>query len=250
MKPRLLTVAFLVGIVLLLELLCAIGQIGRITMQPPHQIAIDLWRILASGSMNAAIRQTLGNAAIAVALALVFGVIAAVIIHGMPQVREALDPVFSTYYAIPILAFYPLLIVLMGLGDGPQIAIGFMMGFIAVIVNTLNGLDRVPRVMRKLAAVQQMNRVQTACRITLPYAWPFVLTGAKLAVSYSLIGVIASEFIMSRGGMGFEISFAYNNFDNARMYPLILMVLMSAVCVNAVLFWWERRILLQRGMRR
>ena len=52
-----------------------------------------------------------------------------------------------------------------------------------------------------------------------------MLTGAKLAVAYSLIGIIGAEFIMSRGGMGYEISFAYNNFDNATMYPLILLIL-------------------------
>ena len=61
--------------------------------------------------------------------------------------------------------------------------------------------------------------VDTALHMTLPSAGPYVLTGVKLAVAYSLIGVIGSEFIMSRGGMGYEISFAYTNFDNATMYP-------------------------------
>ena len=62
-----------------------------------------------------------------------------------------------------------------------------------------------------------------------------MLTGAKLAVAYSLIGVIGAEFIMSRGGMGYEISFAYTNFDNATMYPLILLILVVSIAINAVL---------------
>ena len=37
---------------------------------------------------------------------------------------------------------------------------------------------------------------------------------------------------MSRGGMGYEISFAYNNFDNATMYPLILLILLVSIAVN------------------
>ena len=62
--------------------------------------------------------------------------------------------------------------------------------------------------------------------MTLPCAAPYILTGVKLAVAYALIGIIGSEFIMSRGGIGYEIGFAYNNFDNATMYPLIVLILL------------------------
>jgi NitT/TauT family transport system permease protein len=68
-------------------------------------------------------------------------------------------------------------------------------------------------------------------------------------VAYALIGIIGSEFIMSTNGMGFEIAFAYNNFDNATMYPLILLVIMISITVNIVLSIWEKRLLLRRGLR-
>jgi len=241
---RLLVVA---AAVLVLELLCLLGVIDRLTMQPPHRIVYDLGVILVSGSLNAAIGKTLTNAAIAFGLALLVGVVSAVALHGRRAVRETLDPLFATYYAVPIFAFYPLLIVLLGLGDAPQIGIGFMLGVVAVIVNTLNGLDRVPRVMRKAARMQHLGAIETARAVTLPYAAPFVLTGAKFAVAYTLIGVIGAEFIMSRGGIGYEISFAYTNFDNATMYPLILLILAVSIAINAALSWWERAILVRRG---
>ena len=62
---------------------------------------------------------------------------------------------------------------------------------------------------------------------------PYILTGVKLAVAYAFIGVIGSEFIMSRGGIGYEISFAYTNFDNATMYPLIVLILLASIAINA-----------------
>ena len=93
--------------------------------------------------------------------------------------------------------------------------IAFMLGVIAVIVNTLNGLDRVPRVLVKTARVLQMSPVETAVRVTLPFATPYMLTGIKFAVAYSLIGIIGSEFILSSNGIGFEISFSYNNYNNS-----------------------------------
>ena len=200
-RVALYRVLLIAAAVLILEGLCLSGVIDRLTMPPPHRILRDLAVILLSGSQNAAILKTLSNASIALGLALVVGVVSAVVLHGYRPVRETLEPLFATYYAVPIFAFYPLLIVIMGLGDAPQIAIGFMLGVVAVIVNTHNGLDRVPRVLRKSARIQRLDPIETALTVTLPHAAPYVLTGAKLAVAYSLIGVIGAEFIMSRGGI-------------------------------------------------
>lgn len=240
-------VLMIVAAVLLLEVLCLVGVIDRLTMQAPHLIVRDLANILISGKYNAAIAKTMTNASIALVLALVVGVATAVALHGFRGLREALDPLFATYYAVPVFAFYPLLIVLLGLGDAPQIGIGFMLGVVAVIVNTLNGLDRVPRVLRKTARIHRLGPVATALQVTLPYAGPYVLTGAKFAVAYSLIGIIGAEFIMSRGGMGYEISFAYTNFDNATMYPLIVLILVVSITINMLLSRWEKRLLTRRG---
>ena len=52
---------------------------------------------------------------------------------------------------------------------------------------------------------------------------------------------------MSRGGMGYEISFAYTNFDNATMYPLILLILLVSITINGVLSRWEKVLLARRG---
>src|SRR5471030_1130030 len=110
-RPPLLRLVLLLAAAGVLEILCAADIIDRLTMQPPHQIVLDLIRILRSGALNHAIMHTLSNVVIACGMALVVGVIVASIIHRMPPVREALDLVFSTWYAVPVLAFYPLLIV-------------------------------------------------------------------------------------------------------------------------------------------
>ena len=94
-----------------------------------------------------------------------------------------------------------------------------------------------------------MNALETAFLITLPAAAPWALTGAKLAITFSIIGVVASEFLMARDGLGFELSYAYNNFDNARMYPIILLIILFSVAINSVLFRWEAHLLRQRGLK-
>src|ERR1700683_3177705 len=239
--------AFIGGRILLLELLCRTGVIDRLTMQPPSEMVRDLAVLLASGAMNAAMLKTFLNVAVARGLAVAAGIAFGVALHGRRAVRQVLEPLFATYYAIPIYAFYPLLIILFGLGDMPQILIGFMLAVVAVIVNTLNGLDRVSRVHLKTARVYRLGPVATALKITLPSAAPYLLTGIKLALAYAFIGVIGAEFIMSRTGIGYEISFAYNNFDNKVMYPLILLILAVSIVVNATLSGWEQLLMRRRG---
>ncbi len=246
MTPGRVRFALAVGLVLLLEALCRLGVINRFSMIPPSEILWHLGLILVGGTMGPAIAKTLTNVAVACVAAIVVGVVLGALIHRWRALRETLDPLFAAYYAIPVYAFYPLFIVIFGLGDVPQVLIGFMLGLVAVIVNTLNGLDRVPRALVKTARIHRLSPVATALQISLPFAVPYIFTGVKLAVAYSFIGVIGAELIMSRTGLGYEIGFAYNNFDNAVMYPLIVLVLAIAATVNTAFFLWEKRLLARR----
>jgi NitT/TauT family transport system permease protein len=104
-------------------------------------------------------------------------------------------------------------------------------------------------VLLKTGRIMRLGPVEMAWTLSLQAAAPYIITGIKLAVAYAFIGTIGSEFIMSTGGIGYEISFAYNNFENATMYPLILLILIVSILINAVLTHWERILLTRRGLR-
>ena len=229
-----------------LEILCREHIITPLTLPAPSLILTGLWSVLARGTFNAAILKTLTNVGLALVFAVVVGIAAAGAIHRLRLLRALLEPLFSTYYAIPIYAFYPLFIVVFGLGDAPQVLIGFMLAVVAVIVSTLAGLDSVPPVLIKTARVLGLGPVETMRTVTLPCAAPYLFTGVKLAVAYAFIGVIGAEFIMSGTGLGYEIRFAYDNLDNGVMYPLILLILIAAVAVNMSLDRWERALRARR----
>jgi NitT/TauT family transport system permease protein len=72
------------------------------------------------------------------------------------------------------------------------------------------------------------------------------MTQIKSAVQKSR--AIVAEFIMSSSGMGYEISFAYNNFDNKTMYPLILLILVASGVLNSILGRWEKSLMARRGL--
>jgi NitT/TauT family transport system permease protein len=239
--------AVIVAAIGALEIACRTGLIDHRTVIPPSEMAVTLVGILASGDINGDIVRTLGVIIVAAALSVGLGFAIGLLVHALPRVREALDPFFATYYAVPIFIFYPVLIAIFGLSLAPILLIGVATAIVAMIVATLNGLDRVPRVLTKVARVHRMGRLATAVRLQLPAAAPYLFTGVKLSVSYGFIAVIASEFILAPAGLGRDIADAYADFNNARMYALMLFLLVIATVVNMVLHAFDQRWSARRG---
>ena len=238
----------IVAMIAALELACRLGYINPHVLIPPSEMLTSLVSLLASGTINDDILRTLGVVAAAVALSIVFGFAFGLVIHALPRVREALDPFFATYYAVPVFIFYPVLISVFGLSPIPIVVMGVATAIVAMIIATLNGLDRVPHVLTKVARVHRMGKIATALRLQLPAAAPYLFTGIKLSVSYGFVAVIAAEFILSPAGLGRDIADAYADFNNRRMYALMLFLLIIATVVNAALHAWDIRWAKRRGV--
>jgi NitT/TauT family transport system permease protein len=155
----------------------------------------------------------------------------------------------SAYYAVPTFVFYPLLIVAFGVGRTALIAMGAMFGVVAMVVNTMLGLDHVPPVVAKTGSVLRLDPLRQLILIRLPAAGPHLVTGIKLAVAYSVIGIVAGEFILATAGIGKRVSFAYDNFDNKTMYGMLLLLLIAIMIVNGTLSAWEKRLHRRYGQR-
>src|SRR2546421_1112982 len=239
----------IVGALALLEAACRYGFISRDAVIPPTRMFEGAWRALAADETRADIWLTLQSVVLSLVLSIIVGMAAGLLLHKATRLRRALDPLLASYYAVPTFVFYPLFIVLFGLNRWPLIAIGFLFAVVAVIINTLDGLARIPRAFVRTAAVMRLTRTQYVLHIVLPAAAPWLFTGAKFAVAYSFIGVIAGEFVVSGAGIGHAIAFAYNSFDNRMMYGLIVLLFVFVVSINTLLSLWERRLYARRAGR-
>ncbi|HLJ73751.1 MAG TPA: ABC transporter permease [Casimicrobiaceae bacterium] len=248
-EATLVRAALLAVLVAVLEIACRTGLIQRFTMIPPSEMVVSLVRLFQNRDVLADAGQTLLSVFIALACALVAGFAMGVALYAFPRARRIADPLLTTYYSVPVFVFYPLLIVLFGLNAIPKTVIGFLYAVVVMAINTLNGLERVPFVYWKTAQVHHLSRMQTALHLILPCAGPYLFTGAKFAIAYAFVGVIGSEFILSTGGLGYRVSFAYNNFQSDVMYGVILFVLVIVVCINMALYAWERVLMERRGGR-
>jgi len=227
--------------VVALELLCRLGIINRFTMIPPSEMVLALGRVVATAPWFwPDVRYTLGNLAAAIALSAVGGFLIGLAVHAVPRLRRALDPIFTSYYAVPTFVLYPLLIVFFGIGPASLIVLGALFGIVAMIVATMTAIDRIPVVLLKVARASRLGIWRTALLLKLPAASPHLMTGLRLAVAYSVIGIIAGEFILSTEGIGRRVALAYNNFDNQTMYALLVLILAFAISVNAALGAFEQ----------
>ncbi len=237
----------LAGPILLLEFGCRAGYVDPNSIIPPSDMIASMVEHIGSGDLNESMVQTFSTIALAFGLSVAIGTLSGAVIHRIARLRDMVDPLLASYYSVPTFIFYPVLVALLGLGKAPLVVLGILSAMPAVIISTLSGLDSVPPVLLKLARIQRLGPALTLWWIILPSALPRLFSGFKLALSYSLIGVIAGEFILSGSGLGFAISFAYQSFDNRAMYGIMLFVLLTAVVANGVLYAWEGRLRRRRS---
>ena len=119
-------------------------------------------------------------------LSIVGGFALGCVLYWLPPLRRAFDPFLAAYYSLPHFAFYPLLIVIFGLGAVPLIVLATLFAMVAMIMATLAGLDRMPRVLLKTARMQRLSLLSEIWHIRLPAAAPHLFSGLKLAVDLLL----------------------------------------------------------------
>lgn len=235
--------AIVAGLAALLELLCRSNLIPRLIMIPPSEMLVSAWQILASGSIKGDLYFSLANITLAIGLSVAGGFLTGLAIYSVPALQSTLEPFLASYSAVPPIIFYPMLIVIFGLNRVPQIIMAVMFGLVPMAMSTINGLQRIRPVLLKVGRVHRVSRVASVLRIQLPAAAPYLFVGVTLAVSYSVIGVISTEFILSASGIGHQISFAYDNYDNRTMYGLVVLLLILATLLNSTLRYYSQRML-------
>jgi NitT/TauT family transport system permease protein len=236
------------GAGLLLEILCRANVIPRLIMIPPSEMLASAWQILVTGEIKGDLYFSLINIAFAIGISVVGGFLTGLAIYRVPLLRATSEPFLASYSAVPPIVFYPMLIVIFGLNRVPQIIIAVMFGLVPMAMNTINGLYRIRPVFLKVGRAHRVSALASVFRIQLPAAAPYLFVGVTLAVSYSIIGVISTEFILSASGIGHQISFAYDNYDNRTMYGLVVLLLAIATMLNSTLRYYSQR-MLQRWTR-
>jgi NitT/TauT family transport system permease protein len=232
----------LVAAIAALEIICRAGLVRPTDLVPPSQRVVAMVVALGDHATQMDLLATLTSVALSVLIATVLGVLAGIVLHALPRVRRACEPFIASYYALPLFALYPVLVVIFGVGEQPIIFTGVLYAAMSVVIATMSGLDHIPRVFYKTGRVQRLRWPGVTLRIMLPAAATDILGGISLAVSYAFVAVIASEFLLAPKGIGRAIADAYNTFQIRRMYGLMLLTILIVVTINLVLRSFHKRV--------
>lgn len=243
MAARLWRWGIVFAFVLSLELACRSGLISSFVMIPPSDMAVSLFRLVRESKWFwPDVAYTGRNLLMAAVISIFGGGVIGLSLHALPRLRGAVSPLLSSYYTVPTFILYPVLIVFFGIGPLSLIIMGAVFGIVAMIIATLIALDRIPGVLLKTARVHRLDPFRTIILLRLPAATPYLFSGVKLSIAYCIIGVIAGEFILATAGIGRRLSLAYNNFDNATMYGVLLFIIGFSAVITAILNACEKRI--------
>jgi NitT/TauT family transport system permease protein len=181
-----------------------------------------------------------------IGLAILFGstagLLAGLLFWKLPTLGRVFEPYLVSFYAVPMVLFYPVAIVVVGINASSVVILATIMTTIPVALNTTVGLNGIRPVYLKLSRALQCKPHQMLFSIALPAAAPFIVAGLRLGVVYALIGSIAMEFVTAQAGLGYRIRYYYEIFDNDRMFAYILIVLLLSVLLTALLAGLERLI--------
>ncbi|MCD5995793.1 ABC transporter permease [Pseudomonas sp. CDFA 602] len=192
-------------IIVLLEFVVRIGWLPSYQMPAPSEIVLTL-RDLADGALwkhiSASLLRVLSGFVIGASLALVFAAWV-----GLSREAEAyLEPTFAGLRSIPSLAWVPLLLLWLGIGETSKVVLIAIGAFFPVY---LNGVAAIRGIDRKLVEVGQMygfSRYRLTRRILLPAALPGLFTGLRSGMSLSWMFLVAAELIAATKGLGYLLS--------------------------------------------
>jgi NitT/TauT family transport system permease protein/taurine transport system permease protein len=158
------------------------------------------------------------------------------LLMGWSRRAEALiNPVFLLIRPIPPLAWIPLAILWLGLGDAAKIMVIFFAAFVPSVINTFTGVRMIEPHLIEAARMLGTGRWRLVREVLVPAASPMMFTGLRLSLQASWTTLVAAELVGALAGLGRILNVAQQD-----IYPAMVMVGMAAV---GVLGWATTRLL-------
>jgi len=208
----------------------------------PSAIAVAAWDMLRDGKLLAALSDSLRPFFLGYGIAIVIGVPLGLVIGRFRVMEAALGIYVTAGYAMPLVALVPLLILWLGLGFAVKVAIVFLMSVFPICINTWLGVAAVPKSLIEVGRSFVASDVTILRRIVLPATLPYIMAGIRLAVGRAVVAMVIAEFFTTISGLGAIIINSANNFDTARMFVPILVLMVMATGLNTLIGAIERKV--------
>ncbi len=148
--------------------------------------------------------------------------VATLFVHSR-RLQEIFFPVVVMFNSIPVVAKAPILVLMMGNGVEPKIAIAALVCFFPTLVNSVRGLEAVNPQAMELMRVLSASKSEIFFKLRVFSALPYLFSALRISASMAVIGAVVGEWIGATQGIGAMIIQATYNFDSALLYSAIVM---------------------------
>jgi NitT/TauT family transport system permease protein len=179
--------------------------------------------------------------------AVVIGVPLGIVMGWRVRVGYALDPLMTVFYASPLVALAPLVVIFFGVGVAGKALIIFFLSVFPFIFNAYAGVRAVDRLLINVVRSLGGNERDLYFKVIFPSVLPYIVAGARIAVGRALIGVLVGEFFAASEGIGYAISRFGDIFALDRMFACIITIMVIAVVLTEGIRWTERTAFPWRG---
>ena len=224
-----------------------LGVISAARFPPPLEVGDALRQIVVGGYANGLLWQHVVHSIILVTMGFVVASVLGVslgLAMGASRTVEALaNPVFLLLRPIPPLAWIPLAIVWLGLGDAAKMMVIFFAAFVPSVINSYAGVRQIDKPVFEAAAMLDVKGWRYCWQVLIPGALPSIFTGLRLSLQASWTTLVAAELVGAVAGLGVILNQASQD-----IYPAMIVVGMISVAVcgwlmTAGLGWLERRVM-------
>ena len=228
-------------IIVLWQLLVTAFSVPAWKLPAPTAIAAELYASRALFLRHTWV--TLQEVLIGFAVAFSFGVLVAALIASSFTFRRVVYPMVIASQTIPTIVIAPLLLIWVGYGLAPKIIVVTLIAFFPVVVNAVDGLGATdPDMVRMMRTMGATSR-QIFFKVRVPGALPFLFSGTKIAITFSVIGAVIGEWVGSSAGLGYLTRSSVPLFLTARSFGAVVILAAMGVGLFLSVALLERRTL-------
>lgn len=228
---RFISVLILLG---LWQLATWVGHLNPQLLPSVSRVGTDWVHLVRDGELLSALGSTLGMLFLGFGISAVVGVPLGLAMGVMRNLRHAVDPYITVLLSTPFVAFVPVLIVWLGIGDKLLIGAAVLFSFPLVVANVQGGVRMIHRSLVEMAREFETSQVNVLRKVVLPGSFGSVLVGLQQGLSHAVKGVIIAEMLTSSHGLGGLVITYGDSFRAGPLLAVVLTALLLVLACNAV----------------
>lgn len=219
------------------------GTFSASQLPTPSSVVAALFELIERGTFWSHVAISLQRVLTGFAVGASLGIVLGSLVGLSPSVSRFLSPTIQALRAVPSLAWVPLLVLWMGIYEGPKVTLVAIGAFFPVFTTVASGFMHADRRLIEVGRAYGLRGHRLVTGILLPAAAPTVFAGLRLGLAQSWLFVVAAELIASSKGLGFLLIDSQNT---SRTDILLLSIVCLAILgktTDFILATIERRAL-------